>query len=190
MSSIARISARSHVWPRILAEQLAPPREPLALLLRPGSLVPPAIATRCAARALLGEWDNSRLLPGWLKPHQVRAAERLGAILERYGGALLGDAVGLGKSYVALGVAVARREPFALVVPAVLVDQWQALLTRYHTQAQMLTHEALSRGDVRLTARPRLSVCSSSTRLIAFGIVRRAAIERSPSSWSGRGSCS
>src|SRR2546430_10702543 len=36
--------------------------------------------------------------------------------LGRHGGALLADAVGLGKSYVALAVALALGEPFALVV--------------------------------------------------------------------------
>ena len=154
MSSIARTDARSHAWPRIFAEQLAAPPEPLALLLRPGDAAPPPIVARLAARALLGEHDESLLLPAWLAPHQVRAARRLDAILERHGGALLADAVGLGKSYMALGVALARREPFALVVPAVLVDQWRALLARYHADAPVITHEALSRDDVRLTARP------------------------------------
>ena len=154
MSSIARTDGRWHAWPRIFAEELASPPEPLALLLRPGGAAPPAIIARLAARALLGERDNPLLLPAWLAPHQVRAARRLNGILERHGGALLADAVGLGKSYVALGVALARREPFAVVVPAVLVDQWRALLARYHVDAPVLTHEALSRGDVRLTARP------------------------------------
>src|ERR1700694_5599365 len=110
MSSIARTDGRWHAWPRIFAEELASPPEPLALLLRPGGAAPPAIIARLAARALLGERDNPLLLPAWLAPHQVRAARRLNGILERHGGALLADAVGLGKSYVALGVALARRE--------------------------------------------------------------------------------
>jgi superfamily II DNA or RNA helicase len=153
-SSIARTDVLWHTWPRIFAEELAPPPEPLALLLRGGGAAPPASVVRLAARALIGERDKSLPWPAWLAPHQVRAARRLDGILERHGGALLADAVGLGKSYVSLGVAVARCEPFALVVPAVLVDQWRALLARYHAQAPLLTHEALSRSDVRLTARP------------------------------------
>src|SRR5213592_1353708 len=55
--------------------------------------------------------------PARLAPHQIPAAERLIGILGRHGGALLADAVGLGKSYVALAVALALSEPFALVVP-------------------------------------------------------------------------
>jgi hypothetical protein len=85
--------------------------------------------------------------PAWLAPHQVPAAERLSAILARCGGALLADAVGLGKSYVALAVALARKEPFALVVPAVLVPQWRALLERFDVTAPIVTHESLSSRD-------------------------------------------
>jgi len=145
---------RWHAWPRIFAEELALLPEPLALLLRGGGAAPPASVARLGARALIGERDNTRPWPAWLAPHQVRAAQRLDEILEHYGGALLADAVGLGKSYVALGVALVRAEPFALVVPAVLVDQWRALLARYDADAPVVTHEALSRGDLVLSARP------------------------------------
>ena len=154
MSSIAPTDVRWPAWPRILAEELAPPLEPLALLLRAGAAAAPAMVARVAARALLGGRDRPLLLPAWLAPHQARAARRLDGILERHGGALLADAVGLGKSYVALGVALARRERFALVVPAVLVDQWRALLTRSDADVPVITHEALSRTSVRLTVRP------------------------------------
>src|SRR5207247_8530858 len=48
-------------------------------------------------------------------------------------------------SCVALAVALARREPFTLVVPAVLVAQWRALLDRFGVQeAPIITHERLS----------------------------------------------
>lgn len=142
------------MWPRILAERLEQPAEPLALLLRLGEEVAPASLVSGAARALLGGCNHPLVLPTWLAPHQLGAAQRLGAILERYGGALLADAVGLGKSYVALGVALARRERFALVVPAVLADQWGELLTRYDARAPVVTHETLSRSGARLLLSP------------------------------------
>src|SRR5438128_12450092 len=148
----------SALWngsPRILSEDLQPPVEPLALLLRPGAVADAGAVVRRAARALLdlpeepcGSW------PSWLAGHQCPAAERLTAILDRYGGALLADAVGLGKSYVALAVALARHEPFALVVPAVLVDQWRALLAQHDVKAPIITHEGLSASTVRLSDRP------------------------------------
>src|SRR5207244_11812782 len=88
--------------------------------------------------------------PAWLAPHQVPAAERLAAIIARHGGALLADEVGLGKSYVALAVALAYKEPFGLVVPAVLVPQWRDLLTRFGQHAvPIITHESLSVSTVR-----------------------------------------
>src|SRR5207302_1014172 len=134
--------------PRILSEQLAPLPEPLACLLRPGAEAPPALVAAASARALLdlAPLAASRAAwPPWLAPHQVPAAERLVAIMRRYGGALLADAVGLGKSYVALAVALALGEPVALVVPAVLAPQWRELLARHDADAAILTHESLSR---------------------------------------------
>src|SRR5204863_220949 len=103
-----------------------------------------ALAAR-AARALLDLPE----VPGdplpWLTPHQRPAAERLTAVIARHGGAVLADAVGLGKSYVALAVARMLGDPFTLVVPGVLVDQWRALLGRLGFEAPTITHEALSR---------------------------------------------
>ncbi len=143
--------------PRILSEQLTPLAEPLACLLAPGAVDSPAAVATGAARALLdllGDEARHRPWPAWLAPHQVPAAERLVAMLARHGGALLADAVGLGKSYVALAAALAVGDRFVLVVPAVLVSQWRALLARYGADAPVVTHEALSSGAARLTARP------------------------------------
>jgi superfamily II DNA or RNA helicase len=139
--------------PRILSEDLVPLDPPLALLLRPGGCADPAAVAARAARALLDRPDRAgHTWPAWLTPHQVPAAERLHAIVARYGGALLADAVGLGKSYIALAVALALGRPFALVVPAVLVSQWRALLVRHGADALILTHESLSRAPIRLSA--------------------------------------
>src|SRR5439155_16186127 len=146
-SSTSRTAVR---WqpPRILSDHLAPLPEPLACLLTPGASDAPAAVAALGARALLDlaplEPEDGTRWPAWLAPHQVPAAQRLRALLTRHGGALLADAPGLGKSYVALAVALAVGEPFALVVPAVLVDQWRALLARFDTNAPMITHESLS----------------------------------------------
>src|SRR6266487_4079651 len=141
-------------WPRILSEQLVPVAEPLTVALAPerASEAPPQGVVASAARALLdgpAVAPSATTWPAWLAPHQVPAAERLSAIIARHGGALLADAVGLGKSYVALAVALARREPFALVVPAVLVDQWRALLAQHDAETPILTHESLSATHYR-----------------------------------------
>jgi superfamily II DNA or RNA helicase len=161
-------------WPRILSEQLVPVAEPLTVALAPerASEAPPREVIASAARALL---DGTAVAPGatpwpaWLAPHQVPAAERLSAIIARHGGALLADEVGLGKSYVALAVALARQERFALVVPAVLVPQWRALLDRFGVKdAPIVTHESLSIHPYRhlpsLTVPYRLFVVDEAHR--------------------------
>ena len=60
---------------------------------------------------------------------RLRSFRRALAALERYGGALLADPVGSGKTYVALAVGRPRcagRRPTACLVPAALADQWRA----------------------------------------------------------------
>src|SRR6267378_3427507 len=150
-------------WPRILSEQLVPVAEPLTVALEPTAEAAPCAVVAAAARALL---DGAGALPAsiatpsaawpaWLAPHQAPAAGRLTAIIARHGGALLADEVGLGKSYVALAVGLARQEPFALIVPAVLVSQWRELLDRFGAhETPIITHESLSVSAVRPPGRP------------------------------------
>lgn len=150
-TSMTQIAAR---WPRILSEDLVPVAEPLGVALRPAGEAPLRQVVTSAARALLdveAVAEEARASwPAWLAPHQIPAAERLSAIIRRHGGALLADEVGLGKSYVALAVALARQEPFALVVPAVLVSQWRDLLNRFGQQeVPIITHESLSKHPYR-----------------------------------------
>jgi superfamily II DNA or RNA helicase len=181
-SSTRRIAVLS--TPRILSEHLAPLSEPLACLLAPGPIAAPAAVAALGARTLLdlpsSEEIEGRRWPGWLAPHQVPAAERLTAILGKHRGALLADAVGLGKSYVALAVALARAEPFALVVPAVLVSQWRALLKEHGAEAPIITHERLSGSTVRLSDRPtvRLFLVDEAHRFRNPGTRRYRALSR------------
>jgi len=169
--------------PRILSEHLAPLPEPLACLLSPGPVEAPAAVAALGARALLDLAplgpDERSPWPTWLAPHQVPAAERLRALLVRWGGALLADAPGLGKSYVALAVALGCGERFALVVPAVLVDQWRALLARFDTRAAILTHESLSAPSYR--------PLPSSTALYRLFVVDEAHRFRNPGTNRYRG---
>ncbi|HWC72556.1 MAG TPA: SNF2-related protein, partial [Gemmatimonadales bacterium] len=148
MSSISPIGAR---WPRILSEHLVPVAEPLAVALEPAGEAPPREVVAAAARALLDSAPlNPVAWPSWLAPHQIPAADRLTAIIARHGGAVLADEVGLGKSYIALAIALARNEPFALVVPAVLLPQWRGLLGRFGVQdVPIITHESLSKTPYR-----------------------------------------
>ena len=80
-----------------------------------------------------------------LAPHQVDAAARLLNLLGDHGGAVLADATGLGKTFVA--IAVARTMPSAMVVaPAALRGMWRDSLKRTGVDAVVESYEALSRG--------------------------------------------
>lgn len=90
-----------------------------------------------------------------LQPHQISAVTRLQASLDQFGGALLCDEVGMGKTYVA--TAIAQNYSDCLVVlPASLTAMWRDALTVTRTTARLLTFEALSRADTdRFRARVR-----------------------------------
>ena len=62
-----------------------------------------------------------------LAPHQLLALEALPPLLDRFGGAIYADEVGMGKSWVAAALARAwqkRGLRSAFVVPATLIPQW------------------------------------------------------------------
>ena len=103
--------------PRITADALRVVREPLRWCLDVASRAPPEETLPSLRAAALGPWDGDWAPPPWLLAHQVTAARRLAARLACFGGALLADAVGLGKTYVALAVAT-RYPRTAAGVPA------------------------------------------------------------------------
>lgn len=140
------IAAPSRVSSRILAEELQAPDEPLALLIQGGSETTAGHACGEAARALLDLPAVPPRAPPWLAPHQIPAHARLTAIISRHGGAVLADAVGLGKSYVALAVAHTLGAVPLLVVPAVLSSQWRRLMQRLAVRGRICSHERLSRN--------------------------------------------
>ncbi len=81
-----------------------------------------------------------------LAPHQRSAVERSLALLERYGGVLLADEVGLGKSYVAAAVARAMQEhgrDIELIAPASLVPQWKEVIGDFGVAAHVFTHDSI-----------------------------------------------
>ena len=79
-----------------------------------------------------------------LKPHQQSAVARAEAALDEFGGVLLCDDVGLGKTFVA--IAIARRfSSRVIVAPAALASMWRDALLTTETDADFLTFEKLSR---------------------------------------------
>lgn len=93
-----------------------------------------------------------------LAPFQGRAAARGLRMARAFGGVVLADAVGLGKTRVSLAIAKAltrdarlragRAGPVWVCVPARLRRQWDKALTRAGiAEFEVVTHTALSRGE-------------------------------------------
>jgi superfamily II DNA or RNA helicase len=118
----------------------------------PPGATPPRERTSAEVRAAIarhwlgGRQDAEALGEVELRPHQRDAVCRLRALLVRYGGALLADAVGLGKTYVALALAREAARPL-VVAPASLRPMWEAAMRRTGVTAAWLSHEALSRSS-------------------------------------------
>ncbi len=119
--------------------------EPLPWKFDCGERVAVTVLEPLIRRSVLGPMDSAWQPPSWLKPHQIDAARRIRASIKQYGGALLADAVGLGKTYVALAIATTY-ESTVVTVPAPLLSQWRRITTRLSIRVDFVTHEALSRG--------------------------------------------
>src|SRR5689334_16816885 len=89
----------------------------------------------------------SRLNEIVLRPHQRAAAARLVSLIGTYGGAMLAEPVGLGKTFTALAAANVVNERLLIAVPASLRSMWHAALERTRIAAEIITHEALSRAQ-------------------------------------------
>lgn len=110
---------------------------------------------RRIAEAILGAMPDAdvdaRLGDVQLRPHQVDAVRRLRMALQSYGGALLADAPGLGKTYVAL--ALARECGGAVVIaPAALRAQWMRAAAHAAVRVEWWSLEQLSRRPVASVA--------------------------------------
>lgn len=87
-----------------------------------------------------------------LHQHQLAAAERLKASIDEFGGAILCDQVGMGKTFAAL--AMYRDETACVVAPAVLAEMWQRAADLAGRRLEFVSTESLSRSQPR---RARLS---------------------------------
>jgi hypothetical protein len=132
--------------PSIVAESLQAVPDPLVTVLRPGQPASGVAVAASLARALSPE-EALDAPPGWLLPEQVQSFRRALATLRRYGGVLLTDPVGSGKTYVALAVAAAlNRGPTACLVPATLQAQWDSIAASLGVPVSLCSHEQASRG--------------------------------------------
>ncbi len=133
--------------PLIVAEALEPVPDPVITSLRTGEWAPAPQVARGMARRLAPD-EATEAPPKWLRPEQARSFQRTLHAVRRYGGALLADPVGSGKTYVALAVAAALdpNRPIACLVPATLAGQWRSVATACGIHAVVSSHQAASRG--------------------------------------------
>jgi superfamily II DNA or RNA helicase len=80
-----------------------------------------------------------------LWPHQRDAVVRLRAAIAEFGGALLADDVGTGKTFVGLAIAATYRAPL-VIAPASLRGRWRDAATRSRQHISFASFESLSRG--------------------------------------------
>ncbi|MDQ6689919.1 MAG: DEAD/DEAH box helicase [Gemmatimonadota bacterium] len=116
------------------------------------------------ARLILGDVAvDSKIGAISLQPHQLSAVARIEGALEEFGGALLCDEVGMGKTFVAL--AVARPYSRRLVVaPASLSRMWSQALEATGIDAEFVSFEKLSRNHSTIDHDPR-GVTGRASRL-------------------------
>src|SRR5215204_1336354 len=87
--------------PTIVAEALTAVPDPLLTALRPGPAAPAGEVAASLAHSL-APVETSVPAPRWLLRSQHSSFRRTVAALTTYRGALLADAVGSGKTYIAL----------------------------------------------------------------------------------------
>lgn len=105
--------------------------------------------------------SSSSLWPGGSEPpprlalHQEQAVAWINQRLDRYGGVILADEAGLGKSWVAATVAAERlrnHEKVDLVVPASLQSTWKEVCSAFGLDCCIVTHEVVRRSPASETA--------------------------------------
>ena len=134
----------------LCAETLAGVADPLFPALTLAVAVKPAEAARATLAGLLEPAETptgAAQLPAWLLPHQADAARRCDAILRRFGGVLLADGVGLGKTFVALALATLERaagRDAVAFVPAALRAEWLQAARETGVQLSVFSHTRLA----------------------------------------------
>lgn len=160
---------------QLVAESLELP----AGLPLPASRLP--MASPAAVSAALARLAAPALATGapppYLRAAQVLPWRRLVGAVSEFGGALLAEPVGTGKTWIALGAAAAlTHRPVACLVPARLESQWRDVAVRTGVPLVIGTHERASRG--RLPEAADLVIVDESHHLRNQSIHRYAHVAR------------
>jgi hypothetical protein len=133
--------------PSLVAESLREIADPLAAWLRVGPARPAPRVAAALARAMLPD-EAQDAPPPWLRADQTLSFQRAVAAARRFGGAILADPVGTGKTYIGIAAALALSpsRPVHVLVPAALRQQWADAGRKSGAPFRVTTHETLSRG--------------------------------------------
>ena len=149
---------------RLCAETLAGLADPLFPALTTARMRPPAETARVVLAGMLEPLEShgsTPRLPAWLLPHQADAVGRARAILSRFGGVLIADGVGLGKTFIALALAQLERdvggEAIGLV-PASLTTEWRRASDATGVPLTLASHAMLARRAPAVAARCSLVI--------------------------------
>lgn len=120
----------------------------------PGVSAAAAVRARFAMRMLdIDEAPAARVGAFVLRPAQRRSLRAILAALDEFGGVLVADPPGSGKTVLALATVARLRAPDALVIaPAALRAQWDAAAARAEVAIRFVSVESLSRGVAAPTA--------------------------------------
>jgi superfamily II DNA or RNA helicase len=128
------------------------PHDPVVVVPRDPVVVVPRDPVDVVARMLRGLFGEPRTHAARndLAAFQLDALTRIESIVQRRGGAILADSVGLGKTHVAAALirsAAATRRPVLVCGPASLAAHWRRHLQRV-SGWRWCSHTSLSRGKV------------------------------------------
>ena len=132
---------------------------------------------RIANEILAAELPPANLGELTLYPHQRRAVARVRQLLRFAGGAMLADATGLGKTFVALAVGAAV-ERLLIVSPAGLVESWRSAAALAQVDATFISTERLSRGATAPISNPELVIVDEAHHFRNPRTKRYAALAR------------
>lgn len=120
--------------------------------------------------------DHGRIGSIALRAHQVSAVERLQSAMDEFGGALLCDQVGMGKTFVAL--ALCAEDDACVVAPAVLRDMWKSAASSAEKRIDFISTESLSRAERSRSTAGRILVVDEAHHFRNSRTKRYAALAR------------
>jgi len=121
------------------------------------------------ARSGIGNYIIPKILQTELLPFQASAVSVAARHLDKRGGVLISDVVGLGKTMTATAVAKLFEETFftetLIICPKNLVDMWEEYIHKFQLRAKVISISRVSNSFVEETRRYRVVIIDESHNL-------------------------